>query len=183
MDSRLQELWDFHEIRQLLVTYVHGCDRSDLVEMSSIYAEDSWDDHGNTKADGKTYAKLSIEEGAATTNVVSHQLGQAMITVNGDTAGSETYFIATILYPTKDGGESLNQLGGRFVDTLARENGQWKVKKRIVVREWSYTQPISEDWLADGGFTPARRGQTDVSYETLGKRHSGIPEYPVALPA
>lgn len=183
MDSRLQELWDHHEIRNLLATYVHGCDRSDLIEMQSIYCDESFDDHGSTKCDGKTYSKLSIEEGAATTNVVSHQLGQSLIRVNGDSAGCETYFIATVIYPLESGGESINQLGGRFVDTLERENGQWKVKKRVVVREWSHTRPIENDWLANAGFTPARRGQTDVSYETLRMQHSGVPKHPVPAPA
>lgn len=183
MDSRLQELWDHHEIRQLLATYCHGCDRSDLVEMSSVYCDESWDDHGNNKCDGKAYAKLSIEEGAATTNVVSHQLGQSLIRIHGDTAGCETYFIATVIYPTPGGGESINQMGGRFVDKLVREKGRWKVKRRTVVREWSHTRKIEENWLANAGFTPPRRGQTDVSYETLGMTHSGVPEYPVPEPA
>ena len=32
-------------------------------------------------------------------------------------------------------------------------------------------------------FVAARRGQCDVSYETLGMTHSGVPEYPVPEPA
>ncbi len=183
MDAQLRELWDHHKIRQLLATYVRGCDRSDQIEMASVYCENSWDDHGRRKGDGKTYAKAAIESAAAAANVVSHQLGQSYIVVNGDSAGAETYFIATVLYPVEGARESLNQLGGRFVDRLEREKGEWKVKKRIVVREWSYTQQISEDWLADAGFTPARRGQTDVSYEALWMEHSGVPKYPMPEPA
>jgi len=38
LDSRFQELWDHHEIRQLLATYCHGCDRADEAEMASVYA-------------------------------------------------------------------------------------------------------------------------------------------------
>jgi len=176
MDPRLQELLDHHEIRQLLATYVHGCDRSDMVEMSSIYCEESWDDHGEMKCDGKSYSKWSIEEGKKITNLVSHQLGQSYIKVDGDKAGAETYFIATLLFPAEDGGETMKQMGGRFVDQLERENGSWKVKKRVVVREWSHAHPLN-DWQVNAGFTPARRGPLDVSYEALGLTHSGIPKH------
>ena len=160
------------------MTYCRGCDRSDLIEMSSVYCEVSWDDHGRNKCDGRTYAKISIEEGKQETTVVSHQLGQSVIKVDKHYAGAETYFIATVLYLDGNGVETLNQLGGRFVDTLEREDGQWRIKKRTVVREWSYTQPIESDWLANAGFVPARRGQRDVSYATLGLTHSGVPAHP-----
>jgi hypothetical protein len=172
MDVRLQELWDHHEIRQLLATYCFGCDRADEPTMASVYCADSWDDHGPNKCDGVEYARRAVAELVETTNLVSHQLGQSLIKVNGDTAGAETYFIATCLYPD-EGGETLNQLGGRYVDKLERENGHWRIKQRLCVREWSYTQPITQDWLANAGFIQTRRGAADVSWETLGLVPSG----------
>lgn len=176
MDHRLQELWDHHEIRQLLATYCHGCDRGDEVEMASTYAADSWDDHGPRKMEGRRFSIETVEESLRTTRLVSHQLGQSLIRVNGDEAGSETYFIATLVYPARDGAdETLNQLGGRYVDTLAREDGKWKLKKRLCVREWSYSRPIESDWLAQAGFMETRRGPQDVSWEALGLTHSGNP--------
>ena len=41
MDSRLQTLWDHHEIRETLATYCHGCDRGDEVMMAGVYARDA----------------------------------------------------------------------------------------------------------------------------------------------
>src|SRR3546814_8623504 len=41
-----------------------------------------------------------------------------------------------------------NQLGGRFVDYLERVDGGWKIKKRIVVRDWSISMPVTADWTA-----------------------------------
>jgi hypothetical protein len=172
---RLQELLDHHDIRQLLARYCHGCDRMDEVEMASTYADDSWDDHGPRKMPGKPFAIATIAEALETTTVVSHQLGQSLIRVTGDTAGAETYFIATLMYPPKDGGNTLNQLGGRYIDSLVRQDGQWLIEKRVCVREWSVSQPIFGDWLANAGFAETRRGQADVSYAALGMAHSGNP--------
>jgi hypothetical protein len=177
MDPRLQELWDHHEIRQLLATYCHGCDRADEVEMASTYSAESWDDHGPRKIEGRRFSIETVEEMLRTTSLVSHLLGQSLIKVDGDTAGAETYFIATLLHPSRDGdgGETMGQLGGRYVDTLAREDGQWRIKHRICVREWSHSHPVRGDWLAHAGFAAAHRGPADPSYAALGLDHSGNP--------
>lgn len=172
---RLQELLDHHDIRALLATYCHGCDRMDEVEMAATYAADSWDDHGPRKLEGRQFSIDTVGEAMQTTTVVSHMLGQSLIRLDGDSAGAETYFIATLMYPPKDGAETLNQLGGRYVDRLVRENGKWLIKNRICVREWSCSQPVAGDFLAKAGFVQTRRGAADVSYAALGMAHSGNP--------
>ena len=170
MDERLQELWDHHEIRQLLATYCHGCDRLDEPLMASTYAEDSWDDHGPNKMPGKQFARRILDQARRTSTLVSHQLGQSLLHVDGDEARAETYFIATSMSPPDRAGgpEVMNQLGGRYVDTLVREDGAWLIRHRVCVREWSNTQPIARDWLAGSGFVESRRGPGDVGSAALG---------------
>jgi len=167
MDKRLQELWDHHEIRQLLATYCHGCDRADEAEMASVYARESWDDHGPNKCDGHEFAHVILAEARRTTRVVSHQLGQSLIRIEGEGAGCETYFVATLIAETPDG-ERMTQLGGRYVDTLEREGGAWRIKERLCVRDWSSTGLIDPGYLASAGFVEGRRGAADVSWEKLG---------------
>ncbi|MGE3693033.1 MAG: nuclear transport factor 2 family protein [Novosphingobium sp.] len=177
MDPRLQELIDHHEIRQLLATYCHGCDRADEVEMASVYREDSWDDHGTYKMPGRPFSIQTVSDALATTDLVAHLLGQSQIRVTGDKAGAETYFIATLLYPPKHEGEpqTIGQLGGRYVDALVREEGKWSLENRICIREWSHSHPVAGDWLAHAGFAVQHRGQADASYAALGLTHSGNP--------
>lgn len=176
LDPRLKEMLDHHEIRTLLATYCHGCDRGDEVEMASVYAADSWDDHGPRKMDGRRFSIDTVEETLRVTTVVNHLLGQSLITVNGDEAGAETYFLATVTYPVRDDRpNSVNQLGGRYVDRLVRENGQWRIKDRVCVREWSISHPMERDWLAGRGFVEGQRTQDDRSYAVLGHTHSGNP--------
>jgi hypothetical protein len=167
VNARLQELWDHHEIRQLLATYCHGCDRTDEAEMASVYCAHSWDDHGANKCDGKHFAHLILEQARQTTRVVSHQLGQSLIRVNGDRAAAETYFVATLIADTADG-ERMTQLGGRYVDTFTCESGKWLVKERLCVRDWSSTGLIDPGYLKTSGFIEGARGPADVSWEKLG---------------
>ena len=165
--QRLQELWDHHEIRQLLATYCHGCDRADTTEMASVYAEQSWDDHGPNKCDGKAFAGLILEEARRTTRVVSHHLGQSLIRTEAGRAAAETYFVATLIADTPQG-ERMTQLGGRYVDTLVREGGAWRIKERLCVRDWSSTGIIDPGYLKTAGFIDGARGAADVSWDRLG---------------
>lgn len=174
--ARMQEMWDHNEIRKLLAAYCHGCDRADEVEMASTYAADRWDDHGPRKMPGRQFSIETVGESAETTSLVSHLLGQSQIRVTGDRAGVETYFQASVIYPGQGGGvDTLNHLAGRYVDTLVREDGAWRIANRLCVREWSISHAVKKDWLAGRGFAEARRDQGDASYAALGLQHSGNP--------
>lgn len=175
MDAILSEMIDHYAITKLIGEYCHGCDRYDAVQMSSVYLDDAWDDHGTHKMNGKEFAHVSTATMAETVNNCSHHLGQSLIHVSGDIAGAETYFIATLRYPAEDGIERLNQIGGRYVDELVRANGVWRVKRRICVRDWSISHKIAEDWVGDAPFVQGVGSGEDVSYAVLGFKHSGIP--------
>ncbi|MBU6267370.1 MAG: nuclear transport factor 2 family protein [Sphingomonadales bacterium] len=175
MDPRLQEVIDHHAIRKLMAEYAHGCDRADAERMASVYAEQSWDDHGPNKCDGREFARLMTGDIARNRTVCSHMLGQSLITIAGDTAGVETYFIATVRGRPGDVGDVVHQLGGRYVDTLERSGDGWLVKSRVCVREWSISQPVMADWLAGAGFVESRLGPDDPAYAALGIRHNGLP--------
>lgn len=177
MDSRLQEMLDHHEIRMLLAEYCHGCDRGDEVQMGGVYCAESWDDHGRVRADGRVFSAQMTREIVEAASLCSHQLGQSLIRVHegGAAAGAETYFVATVKYPDTP---ELHQLGGRYVDTLEREDGAWRIKKRICIREWSISHTIEADQLGIYPFVGPSMSQADPSYEALRMTHSGRPAHP-----
>ena len=174
MDVRLQEMLDHHDIRRTLSEYCHGCDRMDEALMASVYAQDSWDDHGLNKCPGPEFARRTMTTMAATSESVSHLLGQSLIRVRGNEAGAETYFLAVVKANDESGLEIIKQLGGRYVDELIREDGHWRIQKRVCVRDWSVTLPHGKDWLAGQNFVDGQRSQLDPSQGTLGLRHSGL---------
>jgi len=173
MDQRLQEMLDHYEITRTLADYCHGCDRCDEPYMTDVYLEDSWDDHGVFRAPGREFAAAMTKQICTTTNTLSHLLGQSLIKVVGDEAGAETYFLAVARTTREDGVEMCNQLGGRFVDKLQRTNGRWLIKHRCVVRDWSISMPIENDWTADQGLGDGQRSNADPSFAALGLVHAG----------
>jgi len=173
MDKRLQEMLDHYEITQTLKQYCHGCDRADEERMSGVYLDDSWDDHGSVKAPGKEFTKLIMHDILTTTSSLYHMLGQSQINVNGDEAGAETYFFAVSRSTGEDGVELCNQLGGRFVDKLQREDGRWRIKNRVVLRDWTISIPIEIEWTSANTLTPGQRSNADPSFAALGLVHGG----------
>lgn len=173
MDPRLQEMLDHHEIRKLLATYCHACDRGDEALMASCYAgEDSFDDHGLVRAPGPEYARQMTALVRDRTEAVSHILGQSLIVVDGDRAVAETFFLGLMRLKVDEQGISrLNQLAGRFVDELERIEGEWKIRMRTCVRDTSLTLRVEEDMQAGYGLVPGTRDATDLGGEKLGLAH------------
>lgn len=178
MDPRIQEMLDHHDIKRTLAEYCHGCDRCDEAHMASVYLKDSWDDHGHIKAPGPEFARVMTADVLRRTNSLAHLLGQSLIEVKGDEAGAETYFIAVFRSTMESGAELCNQLGGRYVDKLRREKGRWLIKHRVVVRDWSISLPVEQDFVAGEGLTNGARSNADPSYAALGFTHSGIGRTP-----
>ena len=167
MDPRIKEMLDHYEIQKLVSEYCRGCDRMDAELMSGVYAESSWDDHGPTKTSGPEFVRRTMELMKDPRSVAgSHMLGQTLIRVFGDAAGAETYFLASSRRTSEDG-EFLNQLAGRYIDSLVRDEGEWRISKRICVRDWSLSTPIVADWLRDAGFADGKRSEEDPSYSVL----------------
>jgi hypothetical protein len=173
MSATLQEIIDHHEIRKVLSVYCHGCDRADGPRMASVYLEDSWDDHGPFKGPGQGLVERVMNNFVRGIRCI-HLLGQSLINVRGDEAGAETYFLATIGEKGENGEEAVTLLGGRYVDTLLRDDGQWKIKNRICVRDWSRTLDTQKDRLEGLDFVQGELSGQDPSYAILGLTHAGL---------
>jgi ketosteroid isomerase-like protein len=173
MDSRIQEMLDHHEIRKALAAYCHACDRTDAKMMADAYnGADSFDDHGHVKAAGPEYAQVMTGLIVERTEAMSHILGQSLISVEGDRASSETFFLAFFRMPEKDSEpKRMNQLIGRFVDKWVRVDGSWKIAHRTCVRDTSITLGVTRDDYADYGFVQGTRDASDPGAALLKMAH------------
>ena len=64
-----------------------------------------------------------------------------------------------------------DQLGGRYLDKLQRENDRWLIKHRVVVRDWSISLPVGHDNFVSSGLKDGFRSNEDPSYAMLGLTH------------
>lgn len=163
MDGDIQKLIDDYKIRALLARYTRGVDRGDAELVSSVYHEDSSDDHGGYKGNGKAFGPYVTEALAGHTEATSHTLNQSIIDIHHDTAKAETWFVA--YHVRKDGDATyLDRFGGRYLDKLTKRNGEWLIIKRVVVRDWSTTEKVEGSYYKAEDFEPGKRSKEDLAY-------------------
>ncbi|MBI1182087.1 MAG: nuclear transport factor 2 family protein [Alphaproteobacteria bacterium] len=166
MDAKMQRVIDDYEIRQVLARYTRGVDRGDAELISSVYAEESTDDHGGYKGPGKAFGPYVVKALADHTESTMHTLNQSLIDIHHETAKAETYFVA--YHVRLDGGERyLDRFGGRYMDKLKKRSGEWHIIKRVVVRDWSMTEKIEGAFYKAEDFVNGTRDKNDLAYQPL----------------
>ncbi len=163
MDADIQKVIDDYKIRNVLARYTRGVDRGDAELVSSVYHEESTDDHGAYKGNGKAFGPYVTKALAEHTESTSHTLNQSIIDIHHETAKAETWFVA--YHVRKDGADTyLDRFGGRYLDKLKKRNGEWLIIKRVVVRDWSVTEKVEGSYYKPEQFEPGRRSKEDLAY-------------------
>jgi SnoaL-like domain len=129
--SRLQRLEDIEEIRTLLTDYGRFLDSRDLPAYSRLFSkEGEWvGGFGSAKgpADILAFMQKNLGTGPNRNNSY-HILSNFEIDVKGDSATAWSRW--TFIVPAADGKPVISQ-AGRYDDTLIREEGRWKFKRRV----------------------------------------------------
>jgi uncharacterized protein (TIGR02246 family) len=129
--ARLQRLEDTEAIRTLLLDYGRFLDARDLAAYSRLFAKDGeWvGGFGSAKgpADILVFMEKNLGTGPNRGNTY-HILSNFIIDVKGDTATAWSRW--TFITPGPDGKPVISQ-AGRYDDTLVREDGRWKFKRRV----------------------------------------------------
>jgi uncharacterized protein (TIGR02246 family) len=130
-DSRLQRLEDMEEIRTLLLDYGRFLDSRDLVAYSRLFAKDGEWVGGFGSARGPeeilAFMQKNLGTGPNRGNTF-HILSNFEIVVDRDSATAWSRW--TFITPGGDGKPVISQ-AGRYDDTLVREDGSWRFKRRV----------------------------------------------------
>jgi uncharacterized protein (TIGR02246 family) len=135
--ARVQRLEDIEEIRMLLTDYGRYLDAHDLAAYSHLFAEDGeWvGGFGSAKGSAAIQALMVKNLGATPRSKPGstyHLLTNFEIDVKGDTATAWSRW--TFVVTGADKKPSM-MYGGHYDDTLVRENGRWKFKRRVVAND------------------------------------------------
>jgi ketosteroid isomerase-like protein len=129
--ARLQRLEDKEEIQKVLLDYGRHLDSRDFAAYSRLFAkEGEWaGGFGSVKGPAaiQAFMEKNIGAGPNRTNTY-HLLSNFVIDVQGDTATAWSRW--AFVTPGPDGKPVIAQ-GGRYDDTLVREDGHWKFKRRV----------------------------------------------------
>lgn len=138
----VQELIDREKIREVVHRYCWAVDRGTLEEVMAFFDDDSCE---LRLIPGKTYlGKAAVQKwyGIYIQNrmeVLRHLIHNQIISIEGDTAVSKSYFDA--VGDLK--GESIT-VAGFYEDTLLRVRGKWKFTQKVI--RLDFLVPLDEGW-------------------------------------
>jgi ketosteroid isomerase-like protein len=137
-------------IRELIDAYAHCADRRDakgqmalftgdtrfLVFMDATAAEPTQELHGR-----ESLAPVfdDLNQYVAT----MHLNGQSTILLDGDQATGESYCLAHHLKVGQDGKRTMMIASIRYLDELAKQDGQWLFAERRLMVNWTETRPFA----------------------------------------
>jgi SnoaL-like domain len=144
----VRELLDRHQIGEVLARRARSADRRDLAAMTRCYHPDATEYHegfsGNAREYLENHSIVSRPDRQVT--LLWHLLGIPLIDLREDTADVETYHLAVVRLVVDDEPRHIS-IGGRYLDTFTRRDGQWLIAHRAVVFDWSRVeQPTEEYW-------------------------------------
>jgi hypothetical protein len=164
-DDQIQALLDKQAITELSYRYSRACDRLDRDLLASVYWPDGTDDHGAFIGSAPDYVEwvIGLLSGWI---AVHHDNTNILIELDGDVAYGEVHWAGYYTFPVN--GRPHDQLAvGRYLDRYERRDGEWRIKHRTCVSDWSRLEP-GVDWRTD----PARA-------RLAGKRKPDDPLYSV----
>ena len=173
MDARLQACLDKAGIVDCLARLARGEDRRDAGLIRASWWPDATYDYGVQGGSFDEYLAWVVPGAAAITNT-QHVLGQSHIELAGEEARAETHVIS--YHRVEMGrGEQDTVIGGRYLDSFARREGEWRIARRVMLYDWFQDWGTAVDWsqgvmglpFTAGHFTGRARG--DFSEAFFGK--------------
>lgn len=152
------------QIHDSLLSYCRGIDRLDPVSAAAGF-------HPGAELIGYGPEPLTIEAFAehAVASLqkrfvaTQHRISNTAIDLDDDHALVETYVLAFHVEPTDDG-DRLHTFNGRYIDRFEPRDGEWKIVRRTLRKDWSKIEPIvttmAGEWVASG-----RAGSPDPLYD------------------
>lgn len=163
--TTIEDLLDKQAIIELSYTYTRACDRMDRELLETVYWPDGSDDHGTFKGSAPDYVDwvMGFLAGWISTH---HDNTNILIDLDGDVAYGEVNWNGYYRYEI-DGVLHDHLAVGRYIDRYERRDGEWRIKHRTCLSDWSRIE------LADVAMHEAslanplrgRRGYEDFVYD------------------
>jgi len=163
MDEAVAELLAKQAITEALYKYCRAMDRMDNELGKSVFHADAPADYGGMYQ-GTGHGFIEYVYGAHAGMLLhQHQLGNVLVTVNGDTASSESYVTVSFRRKDETGAVVGMRSCGRYLDRWEKRGGRWAISNRLYLHLFDETHPVAASQFPSTG----TRDRTDPSYAIL----------------
>jgi len=162
-EAELRALLDKQAITEQLANYCRAVDRLDKALGYGVFHEDCTADYGADvyQGTGRGFIDSVCEAHLHCVNH-SHQVCNLTIALDGDRAGSETYFHSATRIMI-DGTLKQIRVYGRYLDRWERRQGHWAIVKRKTIFDFDETRDLALTERHEQG----ERDSSDPSYAFL----------------
>lgn len=164
-EHAVQDLLTKQAIHEVVLRYCRGVDRVDRDLIAAAFHPDANCEFGSLLLSGDTIAD-SIAEAAASNEITTHMVGNALYDLHGSIAHGETYYLSTSVV-IGDQGKQLRMRAGRYVDRFEERDGTWKIANRVVVQDWCRFSDLPDLPAGALSFRPGEQGPGDPLYTLL----------------
>jgi uncharacterized protein (TIGR02246 family) len=146
IEQRLQRVEDELAIQRILIDYASTQDARDYAGYAALFAKNGeWVNGKNVHKGREAIVKMLTDlygppPPGFVNNESYHLTSNPQIEVNGDRATARSRHLLVLRGPK---GEPTPALAGRYEDELIREEGQWKILRRVDYP----VMPTSEEWM------------------------------------
>jgi SnoaL-like domain len=142
--ATVETLIDREAIRDVITRVARGEDRRHAGLLKSAFWPDARIDLAVFEGSFDDYFGWVVPGADSILNTL-HTLGQSMIALRGDAAKVETH--VTSYHRVNTGSEERDTvIGGRYLDTLAKRYGEWRIAARVMLYDWFRDDGVSVDW-------------------------------------
>ena len=135
----MSELAAKQAIAYVLATHSRGIDRADFTLLSSAYHAGATVDYGFFVGAAAELAAI-LAAAQKKQPITLHRTGNIWIRLDGDAARSESYVMAYV--ESLDAAASTQRfIGGRYLDSLEKRAGEWRLVHRTYVMDWNTNRP------------------------------------------
>lgn len=144
MDPQIQQLLDREAIRNCVARLARGEDRRSADLIRSCWWPDATFDYGVHNGDFAAYLAWVVP-GAEAIKDTQHVIGQSYIELAGEQAKAETH-VASYHRIDMGAGDRDTCIGGRYLDTFAQRDGDWRIADRVMLYDWEQDWGNAADW-------------------------------------
>jgi uncharacterized protein (TIGR02246 family) len=148
LEARLRKAEDILAIQRVITDYSAMIDAQDFEGYAALFARDGVWQNGNTIRTGPEEIKAMLVGlfGTPPEGFVNresyHLVSNLEINVDGDTATARSRHLLVMRGPD---GSPIPELAGQYEDEFIREDGVWRIKRRVD----NPIMPTGEEWLRE----------------------------------
>lgn len=163
-DEKLQLLVDKQEIRDVIMRCARGSDRFDMELFRGAFHPDATMAYEGLFQGDAEYVFKRVEEFQSTLDGTMHVISNHLSEVQGNVAYAETYVNAYHWATPRDDVTRNFFTGTRYVDKFERRDGEWKIIRRITLRNFVRHDPGLRTPPPVEGRLRGTRDRDDPSY-------------------